>query len=52
MSDVNIPKEKWDLIGKADAEVDKYDKLYRRGLITDQERYEKVIDIWGKTTNL
>lgn len=52
MSDVNIPKEKWDLIAKADAEVDKYDKLYRRGLITDQERYEKVIDIWGKTTNL
>ena len=52
MSDVNIPKEKWDLIGKADDEVDKYDKLYRRGLITDQERYEKVIDIWGKTTNL
>jgi len=52
MSDVNIPKEKWDLIAKADAEVDRYDKLYRRGLITDQERYEKVIDIWGKTTNL
>ena len=51
MSDVNIPKEKWDLIAKADAEVDKYDMLYRRGLITDQERYEKVIDIWGKTTN-
>ena len=52
MSDVNIPKEKWELIDKADAEVDKYEKLYRRGLITDQERYEKVIDIWGKTTNL
>lgn len=52
MSDVNIPKEKWDFIAKADAEVDRYDKLYRRGLITDQERYEKVIDIWGKTTNL
>ena len=51
MSDVNIPKEKWDLIAHADSEVDRYDKLYRRGLITDQERYEKVIDIWGKTTN-
>ncbi len=51
MDDVKIPAEKWDLIAEADAAVDKYDKLYRRGLITDQERYEKVIEIWQDTTN-
>ena len=51
MADVNIPKEKWDIIAEADAEVDKYEKLYRRGLITDDERYEKVIDIWRVTTD-
>ena len=51
MADVNIPKEKWDIIADADNEVDKYEKLYRRGLITDDERYEKVIDIWRETTD-
>lgn len=51
MDDVKIPAEKWNLIAEADAAVDKYDKLYRRGLITDQERYEKVIEIWQDTTN-
>ena len=51
MADVNIPKEKWDIISEADAEVDRYEKLYRRGLITDDERYEKVIDIWRVTTD-
>ena len=51
MADVNIPKEKWDIIADADNEVDRYEKLYRRGLITDDERYEKVIDIWRQTTD-
>ena len=51
MADVNIPKEKWDIIAEADNEVDRYEKLYRRGLITDDERYEKVIDIWRQTTD-
>ena len=51
MADVNIPKEKWNIISEADAEVDRYEKLYRRGLITDDERYEKVIDIWRVTTD-
>ena len=51
MDDVKIPAEKWPLIAEADKDVDKYEKLYRRGLITDQERYEKVIEIWQDTTN-
>ena len=51
MADVTIPKEKWEIIGEADAEVDNYEKLYKRGLITDEERYEKVIDIWRETTD-
>jgi len=51
MADVIIPKEKWNIIADADNEVDKYEKLYRRGLITNDERYEKVIDIWRETTD-
>ena len=51
MGDITIPDEKYDLIKKAEVEVDKFEKSYRRGLITDEERYEKVIEIWNKTTN-
>ena len=51
MSDVTIPHQKWDIVSKADDEVDKYEKLYRRGFITDNERYEKVIDIWREATD-
>ncbi|NLY44486.1 MAG: DNA-directed RNA polymerase subunit beta' [Tissierella sp.] len=51
MGDIIVPDEKYDLIKKAEVEVDKFEKSYRRGLITDDERYEKVIDIWNRTTN-
>jgi DNA-directed RNA polymerase subunit beta' len=30
--------------------VDKLEESYRRGLISEEERYEKVIEIWNKTT--
>ncbi len=51
MGDVVIPEEKYTLIAKAEQEVDKFEKSYRRGLISDEERYEKVIEIWNRTTD-
>jgi DNA-directed RNA polymerase subunit beta' len=50
MGDVIVPDEKLELLGKAEEEVDKFEKSYRRGLISDEERYEKVIEIWNRTT--
>lgn len=50
MEDVIVPKEKDELISKAEEEVDKYERSYRRGLISDEERYEKVIEVWNRTT--
>jgi len=50
MEDVVVPDEKEKLISKAEEEVDKFEKSYRRGLISDEERYEKVIEIWNRTT--
>ena len=50
MGDIIVPKEKVELLGKAEEEVDKFEKSYRRGLISDEERYEKVIEIWNRTT--
>ena len=51
MSDIIIPPEKYTLITAAEIEVDKFEKSYRRGLISDEERYEKVIEIWNRTTD-
>ncbi len=50
MGDIVIPDEKYELIKKAEQEVDKLEKSYRRGLITDDERYENVINVWNNTT--
>ncbi|MBM7561788.1 DNA-directed RNA polymerase subunit beta' [Fusibacter tunisiensis] len=50
VSDMVIPEAKKLLIESARDTVDKYQKAYRRGLISEDERYEKVIQTWTKTT--
>ena len=49
--DVEIPGEKDTLIAKAQGDVEKIMQQYQRGFITNGERYNKVIDIWTRTTN-
>ena len=51
IDDVIIPKEKFDLISKAQKEVDSVESQYYRGFITNGERYNKVIDIWTRVTS-
>jgi DNA-directed RNA polymerase subunit beta' len=51
VSDMIVPDEKKELLTKADEEVQKIYKQYRRGLISDDERYERVIDTWNETTD-
>ena len=50
VTDMEIPDEKAALIKAAEIEVEKHLKAYRRGLISDEERYSKVIETWKKTT--
>jgi len=50
VTDMDIPKEKAELISLAEEKIDKYEKAYRRGLISEEERYEKVIETWTETT--
>ena len=52
IDDIVVPDEKEILISEAEEKVDKYEKSYRRGLISDEERYERVIEVWNKTTEL
>ena len=49
-SDMIVPEAKKTLLADADATVDKIEKLYKRGFISEEERYERVIDKWTKTT--
>jgi DNA-directed RNA polymerase subunit beta' len=51
ISDMEIPEAKQEIIDESEKLVDKYEKAYRRGLVSDKERYEKVIEIWNKTTD-
>ncbi len=48
-SDMVVPKEKKGLIEEAEKEISKITKSFKRGLISDEERYELVIKQWEKT---
>ncbi len=51
ISDMDIPGAKNELLSKADERVDKIEKMYRRGLISNEERYEQVIETWKIATD-
>ena len=48
--DMTIPKSKSEIIKNAENTVAKIGKFYQRGELSEQERYERVIDIWNRTT--
>ncbi len=50
MQDMKIPTKKAELLDKAYTEVQEIQNQYTEGLITDGERYNKVIDIWAQVT--
>ena len=49
-SDIKIPKEKASILAAAEKQVDKVETIFNRGLMSDDERYRKVIAIWDKAT--
>ena len=51
VDDMKIPDNKWDIVDASQKEVEKYEKAFRMGLISNSERYDKVIEIWNKTTD-
>jgi DNA-directed RNA polymerase subunit beta' len=50
ISDMDIPKDKQKFIDAAYGQVAQIEEQYQEGLITDGERYNKVIDIWANAT--
>jgi DNA-directed RNA polymerase subunit beta' len=51
ISDIKIPEAKKEILAKTEEEVNGIDKQYRRGLLTENERYERVIELWTKATD-
>ena len=51
VADVEVPAAKKDILADAEKQVEKVRNQYRRGLITDDERYKTVVNIWDKATN-
>jgi len=50
IGDVKVPDNKWDILDEPELAVDRIEKQYRRGLITNEERHQRVVDIWTKAT--
>ena len=49
ISDMTVPPQKPEMIKQAQDTVDRITKNYKRGLITEEERYKEVVDTWKKT---
>src|SRR4029453_8944856 len=52
VDDMLVPKQKDEIIGDAEKEVQEIEKQYTSGLVTQGERYNKVVDIWGRAGDL
>ncbi len=50
VSDIKVPPEKKQMLADADEEVRKVNNLFRRGLVSEDERYQRVINIWLQCT--
>ena len=51
IEDMVVPENKGEIIAKAEEEVKNFQEQYSSGLITDGERYNKVVDIWSHTND-
>ncbi len=51
VDDITIPPEKLAMTEAATKEVERIQKMYNRGIITDSERYNMIIDVWTHTTS-
>lgn len=50
ISDITIPGAKKEILNQTEQEVEKVEMQYRRGLITEDERYRKIIGLWNDAT--
>ena len=46
--DMHVPKEKYEILHKADADILEIEKLYKRGRMSDEDRYNQTVKVWQK----
>ena len=51
IADLEVPKEKLEILGEASGQVSRFQKAYGSGFISNGERYNKVIDTWTHANN-
>jgi DNA-directed RNA polymerase subunit beta' len=51
MKDMIVPKRKPEILSQSQSEVSQVEEQYQEGLITEGEKYNKVVDIWAKATD-
>jgi DNA-directed RNA polymerase subunit beta' len=51
IDDMIVPGAKWNILNEAEAEVNEIESQYNEGLITQGEKYNKVVDIWSRATD-
>ncbi|MEA4927833.1 MAG: DNA-directed RNA polymerase subunit beta' [Candidatus Limiplasma sp.] len=51
VSDIVVPPQKPEMLAEADAQVTEINSLFNQGMLSEEERYKNVIEIWGDTTN-
>ena len=51
VSDIRVPEQKQAIIDQTTDEVERTDQQYRRGLITAEEQYNKVVELWTRATD-
>lgn len=51
ITDIVVPEAKKEILDKTEQEVEQIEQQYRRGLITDEERYQSVIRLWNQATD-
>jgi len=51
VSDMEVPKNKEEILSRADDKITENMSLYRQGFISDEERYNNVVEIWNKATD-
>ncbi|MDQ1301310.1 MAG: DNA-directed polymerase subunit beta, partial [Chloroflexota bacterium] len=51
VSDITVPANKQQVLDETTARVEETDRQYRRGLITEEEQYNKVVELWTRATD-
>ena len=51
LDDIKVPPNKWEMLNEPEKAVEKIESQWRRGLITETEKHQKVVEIWNEATD-